>query len=148
VATYDLKPDMSVYEVTDILIGDWESGKYDFVVCNFANLDMVGHSGIIPAAVKACEVVDACVARVVEAVKARKGRLLLTADHGNAEEMLTPDNHPHTAHSKNPVALIIMDEDAPRRLKSGKIGDIAPTILALWGMPIPEEMTGENLLED
>jgi len=147
VATYDLKPEMSVYEVTDTLIKEWESGKYDFVVCNFANLDMVGHSGVIPAAIKACEAVDACVARVVEAVKARGGRLLLTADHGNAEEMLSPDNHPHTAHSKNPVALIIMDEGAPRRLKAGKLGDIAPTILALWGMPIPEEMTGENLLE-
>ena len=148
VATYDLKPEMSVYEVTDTLIKAWESGAYDFVVCNFANLDMVGHTGILPATLKACEAVDICVGKVVEAVKARKGRLLLTADHGNAEEMLTPDNHPHTAHSKNPVALIVMDEDAPRKLKPGKLGDIAPTILSLWGMPIPEAMTGENLLED
>ena len=147
VATYDLKPEMSVYEVADALIQEWESGKYDFVVGNFANLDMVGHSGIIPATIKACEAVDACVAKVVEAVKARKGRLILTSDHGNAEEMLTPDNHPHTAHSKNPVALVIMDEGASHRLKAGKLGDIAPTILALWGLPIPEEMTGENLLE-
>jgi 2,3-bisphosphoglycerate-independent phosphoglycerate mutase len=148
VATYDLKPEMSVNEVCDTLIKDWESGAYDFVVCNFANLDMVGHSGILPAAIKACEAVDACVAKVVEAVKARKGRLLLTADHGNAEEMLDPDGHPFTAHTTNPVALTLMDENAPRRLKPGKLGDIAPTILALWGMPIPEEMTGENLLED
>jgi len=148
VATYDLKPEMSIQEVTNTLIKDWESGAYDLVVCNFANLDMVGHSGILPAAIKACEAVDACVAKVVEAVKARKGRLLLTADHGNADKMLTPDNHPYTAHTTNPVALILMDEGTPRRLKPGKLGDIAPTILALWEMPIPEEMTGENLLED
>ena len=148
VATYDLKPEMSVHEVTDTLIREWESGVYDFVVCNLANLDMVGHSGIIPAAVKACEAVDSCVGRIVAAVKARKGRLLMTADHGNAEEMLTPDNHPQTAHSKNPVAIILMDEDAPRVLRSGKLGDIAPTILRLWGMPIPEEMTGQSLVEE
>ena len=148
VATYDLKPEMSVHQVTDTLLREWESGEFDFVVCNFANLDMVGHTGIIPAAVKACEAVDACVARVVEAVKARKGRLIMTADHGNAEEMLTPDGHPQTAHSKNPVALILMDEDAPRKLKPGKLGDIAPTILHLWGMPIPGEMTGQSMVEE
>ena len=147
VATYDLKPQMSVYEVTDLLIAEWESGRYDFVVCNLANLDMVGHTGIIPAAIKACEAVDACVGRIVAAVKARKGRLLMTADHGNAEEMLTPDGHPQTAHSKNPVAIILMDEDAPRALRNGKLGDIAPTILRLWGMPVPEEMAGQSLVE-
>ena len=148
VATYDLKPEMSVHEVTDALLKAWESGTYALIVCNLANLDMVGHTGILPATIKACEAVDACVAKLVEAVKAHKGRLLLTADHGNAEEMLTPDNHPHTAHSKNPVALIVMDGDAPRKLKPGKLGDMAPTILSLWGMAIPEEMTGENLLEN
>ncbi len=148
VATYDLKPQMSVYEVTDLLIAEWESGRYDFVVCNLANLDMVGHTGIIPAAVKACEAVDACVGRIVTAVKARKGRLLMTADHGNAEEMLTPDGHPQTAHSKNPVAIILMDEDAPRALRNGKLGDIAPTILRLWDMPVPEEMAGQSLVEE
>ena len=148
VATYDLKPEMSVYQVTDTLIQEWESGKYDFVVCNLANLDMVGHTGIIPAAVKACEAVDACVGRIVEAVKARKGRLLMTADHGNAEEMLTLDRHQQTAHSKNPVALILMDEETPRRLKDGKLGDIAPTLLHLWGIDVPAEMTGLSLLEE
>ena len=147
VATYDLKPEMSVFQVTDLLLKEWESGAYDFVVCNFANLDMVGHTGIIPAAVKACEAVDACVARVVAAVRARGGRLLLTADHGNAEEMLTPNAHAQTAHSKNPVALVIMDEDAPHTLKPGKLGDIAPTVLSLWGMPVPPEMTGQSLVE-
>lgn len=148
VATYDLKPRMSVHEVTDTLLREWHSGAYTLVVCNFANLDMVGHTGIIPAAVQACEAVDACVGRVVEAVRAKGGRLLLTADHGNAEEMLAADGHPQTAHSKNPVALILMDEDAPRRLKNGKLGDIAPTILRLWGLPIPAEMTGISLLEE
>jgi 2,3-bisphosphoglycerate-independent phosphoglycerate mutase len=147
VATYDLKPEMSVYEVTDTLLTEWMSGAYDFVVCNLANLDMVGHTGIIPAAVSACEAVDACVGRIVEAVKARKGRLIMTADHGNAEEMLTPDNHPQTAHSKNPVALILVDETTSCTLRPGKLGDIAPTILSLWGLPVPEEMTGQNLAE-
>lgn len=148
VATYDLKPQMSVREVTDTLLNEWETGGYALVVCNFANLDMVGHTGVIPAAVTACEAVDECVGRVVEAVKARNGRLLMTADHGNAEEMLTPDNHPQTAHSKNPVALILMDGDPPRVLKPGKLGDIAPTILSLWGMPVPEAMSGQNMVEE
>ena len=153
VATYDLKPEMSVYEVTDTLLQEWQSGGYDFIVCNLANLDMVGHTGVIPAAVKACEAVDACVGRIVAAVKARRGRLIMTSDHGNAEEMLAPDHHPQTAHSKNPVALVIMDDDAmdapaPRALRQGKLGDIAPTVLQLWGMPIPEEMTGKSLLEE
>lgn len=148
VATYDLKPEMSVHQVTDMLIEEWETDKYDFVVCNLANLDMVGHTGVIEAAIKACEAVDACVARIVQAVKARKGRLIMTADHGNAEEMLTPDGHTQTAHSKNSVALIIVDNDSPHALHEGKLGDIAPTVLQLWGMEIPPEMTGLSLLED
>lgn len=148
VATYDLKPEMSVHQVTDVLLEEWRSGKYDFVVCNLANLDMVGHTGVIPAAIKACEAVDACVGRIAEAVRQRKGRLVLTADHGNAEEMLTPDKHSQTAHSKNPVAIVIADQDAPRALKNGKLGDVAPTILRLWGMDVPEEMTGKSLLEE
>lgn len=148
VATYDLKPEMSVYEVTETLLREWESGNFDFVVCNFANLDMVGHTGVIPAAVKACEAVDACVGRVREAVRARNGRLLMTADHGNAEEMLQDGDHPQTAHSKNPVALVLEDGAAPRALKPGKLGDIAPTILNLWGMAVPAEMSGESLLEE
>lgn len=148
VATYDLKPEMSVYAVTDVLIKDWESGCYDLVVCNFANLDMVGHTGVIPAAIKACEAVDECVGKVFAAVRGRKGRLLMTADHGNAEEMLDAHCRPMTAHSKNPVALILVDEDAPRRLRPGKLADIAPTILALWNMPKPAAMTGESLVEE
>jgi 2,3-bisphosphoglycerate-independent phosphoglycerate mutase len=148
VATYDLKPEMSVNEVTDALLKEWMSGAYDFVVCNLANLDMVGHTGIIPAAVKACEAVDSCVGRIAQAVKARKGRLIMTADHGNAEEMLTPEQHPQTAHSKNPVAFIIAEEHTSYTVRSGKLGDIAPTVLRLWGMPVPEEMTGDNLVEN
>lgn len=148
VATYDLKPQMSVHEVTDTLIREWESGGYTFVVCNLANLDMVGHTGVIPAAVTACEAVDACVARILEAVRKSGGRVLVTADHGNAEEMLTPEGKPQTAHSKNPVALVLVEEGAPRKLRSGKLGDIAPTILQLWGMPIPAEMTGQSMLEE
>ncbi|MDR1946759.1 MAG: 2,3-bisphosphoglycerate-independent phosphoglycerate mutase [Desulfovibrio sp.] len=148
VPTYDLKPEMSVREVTDTLIREWESGDFPFTVCNFANLDMVGHTGVIPAAIKACEAVDECVGRVLVAVEKRRGRLLLTADHGNAEEMLTPEGHPQTAHSKNPVALVIAGANPPARLGNGKLGDIAPTILRLWGMDQPPEMTGNSLLED
>jgi 2,3-bisphosphoglycerate-independent phosphoglycerate mutase len=148
VATYDLKPEMSVFQVTDTLLAEMASGTHAFVVCNLANLDMVGHTGVIPAVIKACEAVDSCLARIVAAVRARRGRLLLTADHGNAEEMLTPDKHPQTAHSKNPVALVLVDESGPRALRPGKLGDIAPTILHLWGLPIPVEMTGKSLLEE
>jgi 2,3-bisphosphoglycerate-independent phosphoglycerate mutase len=148
VPTYDLKPAMSVRKVTDTLIREWESGAYDFVVCNFANLDMVGHTGVIPAVIKACEVVDECVGRVLAAVEKRGGRLFLTADHGNAEEMLAPDGSPQTAHSKNPVALIIAGASPPARIAGGKLADIAPTILRLWGMEQPPEMTGNSLPED
>lgn len=148
VATYDQKPEMSVRAVTDALLENWESGRYDFVVCNFANLDMVGHTGVIPAVISACEAVDECVGKVLAAVMARKGRLLLTADHGNAEAMRDANDHPITAHSKNPVALVLVDGDAPKRLKPGKLADIAPTILALWNMPKPVAMTGESLVEE
>jgi 2,3-bisphosphoglycerate-independent phosphoglycerate mutase len=148
VPTYDLKPEMSVYQITETLLKEWATGQYTLVVCNLANLDMVGHTGIIPAAIKACEAVDECVGRIMAAVRASGGRLVMTADHGNAEEMLAPDHHAQTSHSKNPVALIVMDEDGPRRIKSGKLGDIAPTVLGLWGMPAPEEMTGDCLLEE
>lgn len=149
VATYDLKPEMSVYQITDKLLEDWNSGAFSFIVCNFANMDMVGHSGVIPAAVKACEAVDACVGKVLEAVRAAKGRMLLTADHGNAEEMLTPDGHPMTAHSKNKVAFLLIDEDPSKTLRpDGKLGDIAPTILRLWGKDVPEAMSGESLYKE
>ncbi|MDR2076320.1 MAG: 2,3-bisphosphoglycerate-independent phosphoglycerate mutase [Desulfovibrio sp.] len=150
VATYDLKPEMSVREVTANLLRAWNSNAYPFLVCNFANMDMVGHTGIIPAVIAACEAVDACLARILAAVAAKKGRLILTADHGNADEMLTPEGSPQTAHSKNPVALVLVDPEPGRKLRPhGKLADIAPTILRLWGLPVPPAMTGQSLcLED
>jgi 2,3-bisphosphoglycerate-independent phosphoglycerate mutase len=150
VATYDLKPEMSAQEVTDELLSAWDSGAYSFLVCNLANMDMVGHTGIIPAVITACETVDACLARVLAAVLAKGGRLLLTADHGNADEMLTPEGMPQTAHSKNPVALVLVDPDPAKRLRpQGRLADIVPTILRLWGLPAPRGMTGQSLyLED
>ena len=147
VATYDLKPQMSALEVTDTLIKEWQSGQYTLMVCNLANLDMVGHSGKIPAVIKACEVVDACVGRIVETVLGSGGRVFLTADHGNAEEMLTPEGKPQTAHSLNQVFFVGIDNNKRLNMKAeGKLGDIAPTILQAWGIEPPEVMTGESLL--
>ena len=146
VATYDLKPEMSALEVTDKLISAWDSGKYDFVVCNLANPDMVGHTGIIPAAVRACETVDSCVARIEKAVAERHGILAVTADHGNVEKMLAEDGTPHTAHTLNQTPFIILDDGSPVALENGRLGDIMPTLLALWGVDAPEEMTGKSLL--
>lgn len=147
VATYDLKPQMSAMEVTDILLEEWQRGEYSLVVCNLANLDMVGHSGKIPAVIKACETVDACVSRIVKTVLGSGGRVFLTADHGNAEEMLFPDGKPQTAHSLNQVLFVGIDDRKNLLMKSeGKLGDIAPTILRAWGLEPPEAMTGESLL--
>ena len=147
VATYDLKPQMSVFEVTDTLLKEWQSGAYALVVCNLANLDMVGHSGKIPAVIKACEAVDACVGRIVDAVLSSGGRVFLTADHGNAEEMVAPDGKPQTAHSLNQVLFVGIDDQQVLRMKAqGKLGDIAPTMLRAWGLDVPEAMTGESLL--
>ncbi|MBI9078444.1 MAG: 2,3-bisphosphoglycerate-independent phosphoglycerate mutase [Pseudodesulfovibrio sp.] len=146
VATYDEKPQMSADEVADILISKW--GEYDLAVCNLANLDMVGHTGIIEAAQAACVTVDECVGRIVDKVLETGGRVLLTADHGNAEQMIAADGTPHTAHSTNPVPLVYIEkgcEDA--QLREGKLGDLAPTILALWGVEKPAEMTGNNLVQ-
>lgn len=149
IPTYDLKPEMSVFEVTEELKNRWLSNKYDVVVCNFANLDMVGHTGNFEATVRACEAVDRCVGEVIKMVSARNGRLFLTADHGNADEMLEGDGHVHTAHSKNPVAFVWYEKDTniPLLKKQGKLGDIAPTILHSWGIDIPEEMTGDVLIK-
>jgi len=151
VATYDLKPEMSVHQVTDLLLEKWNSGEFDFVACNLANMDMVGHTGLIPAVITACEAVDGCLGRIAAAVRARGGRMLLTADHGNAEEMIDADGNPQTAHSKNPVALVLVEHDAAgaicqARLSEGVLGDIAPTLLDLWGMQKPGDMNGASLL--
>jgi len=146
VATYDLKPQMSADEVADRLVGTLDD--YDLCVCNFANLDMVGHTGIIEAAMQACRTVDSCVRRVVEAVLERGGNVLLTADHGNAEEMIGPDGGPQTSHSTNPVPLVYIGPDAESfQLESGILGDIAPTILGIMNIDRPSEMTGKNLLQ-
>jgi len=146
VATYDLKPEMSARAVTEALLA--RRREFDLCVCNLANLDMVGHTGIIPAVITACETVDECVGRIVEAFLADGGQVFLTADHGNAEEMIDALGNTQTAHSLNPVPLVHIDPRGGRGLKPGKLGDIAPTILASWGQPKPETMTGASLFEE
>jgi 2,3-bisphosphoglycerate-independent phosphoglycerate mutase len=146
VTTYDQKPAMSAPLVTDEFVKAWNSGQYDLVVCNLANGDMVGHTGVVKAAVAACEVVDQCVGRMVEAVEARKGRMLIIADHGNCEVMLTPEGHPQTAHTTNPVPCILLEPDgAVKALADGRLCDVAPTLLALWGLEPSSPMNGRNL---
>ncbi len=146
VKTYDQKPSMSAQEVTDKFVEAWNSGVYDLVVCNLANGDMVGHTGNLQAAVEACEAVDACVGRMVAAVEARKGRMIIIADHGNCEKMLTPEGQPHTAHTTNPVPCILLEpEGKATALQNGRLADVATTILGLWGMQPSDLMTGRNL---
>ncbi len=148
VPTYDKKPAMSAREVTDRFVEAWTKGCYDLVVCNLANGDMVGHTGILPAAVEACEVVDECVGRMAEAVRARKGRMLIIADHGNCEQMLTPDGRAHTAHTTNPVPCILLDAaGGGSSLADGRLADVAPTVLGLMGMAPTDAMSGRNLAE-
>ncbi|KGL58472.1 phosphoglycerate mutase [Polaribacter sp. Hel1_33_49] len=145
VATYDLKPEMSAYELKDALCEDLEKGEADFVCLNFANGDMVGHTGIMEAAIKACEAVDECAKAVIETGLANGYSILLIADHGNCETMMNPDGSPHTAHTTNPVPFILIDEEI-KSIKSGILGDIAPTILELMGVEQPKEMTQKSLL--
>jgi 2,3-bisphosphoglycerate-independent phosphoglycerate mutase len=146
VATYDLKPEMSAPEVTDELVARLADEALGFFVLNYANADMVGHTGIIPAAVRAVETVDQGLGRVLEAVRARKGFALVTADHGNAEQMIDPETGgPHTAHTLNPVPVLIAGEPH-HRLRPGILADVAPTLLELLGLPIPPEMTGTSLI--
>jgi 2,3-bisphosphoglycerate-independent phosphoglycerate mutase len=145
VATYDLKPEMSAVVVTDEVLS--RLSQYDLVILNYANPDMVGHTGVVAAGIKAVETVDACMARLVPAVLSLGGKLLVTADHGNCELMRNPDGSPNTAHTTNLVHLIYVADDANRfRLESGILADIAPTLLFLLGLPKPAEMTGKNLL--
>ncbi|MCW5690712.1 MAG: 2,3-bisphosphoglycerate-independent phosphoglycerate mutase, partial [Pseudolabrys sp.] len=148
VATYDLQPEMSAPELTDNAVEAITSGKYDLIVLNFANADMVGHTGSIPAAVKAVETVDTGLGRIAKAIEQMGGALLVTADHGNAEMMVDPETGgPHTAHTLNPVPLILMGAGNRLTVKEGRLADIAPTLLELMGLPKPAEMTGTSLLQ-
>lgn len=149
VPTYDHKPEMSVFEVTDTLVEKISHQAFNLYVCNFANLDMVGHTGSIPATIKACAAVDECVGRVVRAVLEQKGTVLLTADHGNAEDMLDETGKVRTSHSLNPVPLFVINSHKNMNLrKQGILADLAPTILDLWNLKKPVEMTGESLLKN
>lgn len=147
VATYDLQPEMSSGELTDKLVAAIKGGQFDVIICNFPNGDMVGHTGVFEAAVKACEAVDACIGRIVTALREVGGECLITADHGNAEKMMDEETgQPHTAHTNGPVPFIYVGRQATA-VSGGKLSDIAPTMLNLMGMPIPPEMTGRVLMQ-
>ena len=149
VETYDQKPEMSAYEVTEKVLDAIKQDKYDCIILNYANTDMVGHTGSLEAAIKAVEAVDECVGKVVKLVEEKQGNLLITADHGNAEQMIDyKTGEPHTAHTTNPVPLILVTSDPKLKLKAGgKLADLAPTMLDLMNLEKPEEMTGNSLLD-
>jgi len=148
VATYDLKPEMSAGKVTDQLTAAIEDGRFDLIIVNYANGDMVGHTGVIDAAVTATETLDACLGRLTKSVEQAGGVMMVTADHGNCEMMLDPKTgEPHTAHTINPVPLVMVGApDWVRHLESGRLADMAPTLLRLLGLPQPAEMTGRSLI--
>lgn len=147
VKTYDLQPEMSAFELTDALVAAIRSHKYDAIICNYANGDMVGHTGDFDAAVKAVEAVDECLGKIVSAVEASGAELLITADHGNVEQMLdTETNQPLTSHTSGPVPLVYVGTSGQQFISSGSLSDLAPTLLSLLGMPIPGEMSGKVLL--
>ena len=147
VATYDKQPEMSAPELTDKVVAAIDSGKYDLIVLNYANPDMVGHTGILAAAIRAVEAVDAGLGRIAEAIGKQGGALLITADHGNCELMRDPvTGGPHTAHTTDPVPVLLMGGNAPA-LHDGRLADVAPTLLALMGLPQPPEMTGASLID-
>ncbi len=145
VATYDLQPEMSAYEIRDAIIPELKNNTVDFVCLNFANGDMVGHTGVFDAAVKACETVDNCVKDVITTALENDYTAILIADHGNCETMMNPDGSPHTSHTTNPVPMILIDNDL-KTIKDGVLGDIAPTILHLMNVPQPKEMTQDSLI--
>ena len=146
VATYDLKPEMSAYEVTEKLLGELDRDFYDLIILNFANADMVGHTGIIPAAIKAVETVDECLGKIVDKIESLGGNFIITADHGNAEEMLTETGEPMTAHSINRVPCIVGGIGNPELSSDGKLCDLAPTMLEMMGLEKPKEMTGTSII--
>ncbi|SFA56241.1 phosphoglycerate mutase [Anoxybacillus pushchinoensis] len=146
VATYDLKPEMSAYEVTDALLKEIEADKFDAIILNYANPDMVGHSGMLEPTIKAVEAVDECLGKVVDAILAKGGIAIITADHGNADEVTNPDGSPNTAHTTNPVPVIVTKKGITLR-QDGILGDLAPTMLDLLGLQQPKEMTGKTLIQ-
>ena len=148
VATYDLKPEMSAYEVKDKLVGAINTQEYDFIVVNFANGDMVGHTGVYNAIAKAVWAVDHCVKDVIEAAKANGYEAIIIADHGNADNAINADGTPNTAHSLNPVPFIYVTDNNSATVKNGRLADVAPSILHIMGLEQPADMTGENLIED
>ena len=148
VATYDLKPEMSAFEVKDKLVEAIDSEKYDFIVVNYANGDMVGHTGVYEAIVKAVKTIDACVEGTVEAAKKHGYEVIIIADHGNADHALNEDGTPNTAHSLNPVPCVYVTENANAKISNGILADVAPTLLHIMGLPQPAEMTGKQLIED
>ncbi|MDE7167641.1 MAG: 2,3-bisphosphoglycerate-independent phosphoglycerate mutase [Clostridia bacterium] len=149
VATYDLQPEMSAYLVTDKVLEELDSGKFDVIILNFANCDMVGHTGIIPAAVKAVGTVDECVKKVTDKILAMGGSALLTADHGNADKLLTEEGAPFTAHTTNPVPVVLVSNEYKNATlrTDGVLADLAPTLLTVMGLPVPKEMTGKSLIK-
>jgi 2,3-bisphosphoglycerate-independent phosphoglycerate mutase len=147
VATYDLQPEMSAPELSAKAVAAIGSGTYDLIVLNFANPDMVGHTGVLSAAVAACEAVDRELGRIEAAVRAAGGALLVTADHGNCELMRDPESGgPHTAHTLNPVPVVLASDESVGALRDGRLADLAPTLLSLIGVAQPEAMTGRSLL--
>ncbi|GGH76028.1 2,3-bisphosphoglycerate-independent phosphoglycerate mutase [Pullulanibacillus pueri] len=146
VATYDLKPEMSVYEVTDALVKEIEAEKFDAIILNFANPDMVGHSGMLEPTIKAIEAVDECLGRVIEAILSKGGDAIITADHGNSDEVVTLEGKPQTAHTTNPVPVIVTKEGVTLR-EDGKLADLSPTLLDLLHVDQPKEMTGQTLIK-
>ena len=146
VLTYDLKPQMSAYDLTEALLPEIEKGDTDFICLNFANTDMVGHTGVWEAAMKAAETVDECVSKLIPAALAKDYAIFLTADHGNSDCLINPDGSPNTAHTMNPVPLFFISNENDKSIKTGKLGDIAPSILSYMEIPIPTEMTGNVLI--
>ena len=149
VETFDLKPDMSAYEVTEAVLKEIEAEKFDAIILNFANCDMVGHTGIFNAAVSAVEAVDDCIGQVTEAILAKGGKAIITADHGNADKMMEEDGSPFTAHTTNPVPAIVVGAPEVKKLREGGVlADLAPTLLQLMGLPQPAEMSGKSLIAE
>ena len=147
VETFDMKPEMSAYEVTEAVLKEIAADKFDAIILNFANCDMVGHTGVFDAAVQAVEAVDDCIGQVTEAILAKGGKVIITADHGNADKMMEDDGSPFTAHTTNPVPAIVLGDSSVKALrKGGVLADLAPTMLQLMGLEQPKEMSGKTLI--